>query len=148
MLSPATGYAATALGYVAAAGGKPVQVRQIAEACGIPQAYLAKIIHSLAQADIVTTQRGVGGGVTLRTPAVEITLRRICEALSDPCLELRCMLSEVGCSDDRACPAHEFACRIRAERDTFLRRTTIADIAAFELKRSRWPNASDRVTPA
>ena len=39
MLSQAVGYAATALGYVAAAGGKAVLVREVAEACarlGIP----------------------------------------------------------------------------------------------------------------
>ncbi len=137
MLSPATGYAATALAYIAGAGGRPVQVRQAADACGIPQAYLAKIIHALAQAGLVTTQRGVGGGVTLNRPAVEVSLRSICEALGDPCLELRCILSEERCSDERACPAHEFAKRMRAQCEEFLRSTTVADLAAFELKRRR-----------
>ena len=50
MLSQSAGYAASALAFIAAMGGKPVRVKAIAEACDIPQAYLAKIINVLAQA--------------------------------------------------------------------------------------------------
>ncbi len=66
MLSQPTAYAASALAFIAATGGKPVGVKAIAEACDIPSAYLAKIINTLARKNLVTTQRGVGGGVVLR----------------------------------------------------------------------------------
>ncbi|MBY0307253.1 MAG: Rrf2 family transcriptional regulator, partial [Phycisphaerales bacterium] len=58
MMNQATGYAATALGFVAAAGGKPVLVKEIAEGTEIPNAYLAKIVNSLARKGILATQRG------------------------------------------------------------------------------------------
>jgi len=135
MLGQASGYAATALGYVAAAGGQSVLVREIAEGCGIPSAYLAKIVHQLAKRGLVLTQRGVGGGVTLARRAAEITLMDVCCALGDPILEARCMLGVAQCSEERACPAHEFWTEQRVRLLEFLERTTVADIASFEARR-------------
>jgi Rrf2 family protein len=114
-----------------------VLVKDIAEACAIPPAYLAKIVHQLAKRGVVSTQRGVGGGVSLTRPASQISLYELCEALSDPILEQRCMLGVAQCSDERSCPAHLFWTAHRAEHIAFLRRTTIADLAAFETRR-RW----------
>lgn len=143
MLSQATGYAATAMGHIAAAGGKPVLVKEIAEAAAIPPAYLAKIVQALARKGLVSTQRGVGGGVTLVKPPSEITLFDICEALDDPAVEQRCMLGVSACSDERACPCHHFWTTHRAAQHDFLLKTTIADIAAFETRRM-WKNESER----
>jgi Rrf2 family protein len=137
MLSQASGYATMALGYVASAGGKPVLVRKIAEACEIPAPYLSKIINNLARAGLVTTQRGIGGGVTLSREATTISLFDLCAALDDPILDQRCMLGVAQCSDARACPAHEFSVSLRARQLAFLQSKTVADIAAFENER-RW----------
>jgi len=137
MLSQATGYAATALGLVAAASGQPVLVKEIAEAADIPAPYLAKIVQALARKGIVNTQRGIGGGVTLKIPAENITLFDLCEALSDPVILSRCMLGTAQCSDDRACPAHRFWTAHRMKYVDYLKTKTVADIAAFETRR-RW----------
>ncbi len=137
MLSQAVAYASSALSCVAALSGKPVLVKEISEACSIPGPYLAKIINTLSRKKIVLTQRGVGGGVLLAKPANDITLFSICEALEDPIIDPRCMLGNERCTDDRACPAHEFCTGYRRDLRQFLERTTIADIAAFENRR-RW----------
>jgi Rrf2 family protein len=137
MLSQAVGYAATALGHVAAAGGKPVLVKEIAEAAEIPAPYLAKIVQTLARKGLVVTQRGIGGGVALARPARDITLFELCEALDDPAVQARCMLGTAECSDERACPCHQFWTVHRGRSHEFLRKTTVADIAAFETRR-RW----------
>ncbi len=137
MVTQGVGYAATALAYVAAAGGKPALVKEIAEAAGIPAPYLAKIINTLARKGWVQTQRGIGGGVTLGRPASEITLFDLCEALDDPVIQSRCMLGTAECSDARACPAHEFWTKHRAKQIQFLQKMTVADVAAFEVRR-RW----------
>lgn len=142
MLSQAVGYAATALGYVAAAGGKPVLVREVAEACDIPGPYLSKIIHTLSRATLVLTQRGIGGGVTLSRDARAISLFDLCVALHDPIVESRCMLGTAECSDARACPAHRFWTAHRTKQVEFLRGTSLADIAAFETRR-RWGKRPD-----
>jgi Rrf2 family transcriptional regulator, iron-sulfur cluster assembly transcription factor len=137
MLSQAVGYAASALGYVAAAGGKSVLVKEIAEAAEIPAPYLAKIIQSLARKGLVNTQRGIGGGVVLARPADQISLFELCVALDDPAVQQRCMLGTAACSDERACPAHRFWTVQRGKNMEFLQRMTVADVAAFETKR-RW----------
>jgi Rrf2 family protein len=147
MLSQSAGYAASALAFVAAMGGKPVRVKAIAEACDIPTAYLAKIVNVLARKGLVSTQRGVGGGVELAHPPQAILLHDICTALDDPLVQPRCMLGHAACSNDRACPAHEFCVSYRGELSEFLKKTTIADIAAFETRR-RWRAGKGTVTEA
>jgi len=135
MMSQASGYAATALGYVAAAGGKAVLVKEMAQSSDIPPSYLAKIINSLARKGLIVTQRGIGGGVVLARKATEITLHDICVALDDPSVQTRCMLGTAECSDERACPAHKFWVGQRNNYMAYLRQMTLADVAAFELRR-------------
>lgn len=137
MLSQAVGYAASALGHIAAAGGKPVLVKEIADAARLPAPYLAKIVQILARKGLVATQRGVGGGVSLARPANMITMFEVCVALDDPVVEFRCMLGTAECSDERACPAHKFWTVQRAKFHAYLHSMTIADVAAFETRR-RW----------
>ncbi|MEZ6243283.1 MAG: Rrf2 family transcriptional regulator [Phycisphaerales bacterium] len=137
MLTQATGNAACALGYLAATGGGPELIKAIAEACDIPAPYLAKIVHALSRAGIVSTQRGIGGGVKLTRDPATLSLYELCEILGDPAIQPRCILGAVECSDERACPAHVFNVEMRKRRLEFLRSMTIAKIAAFESKR-RW----------
>ncbi len=146
MLSQSAGYAASALAFIAAMGGKPVRVKAIAQACEIPQAYLAKIINLLARKHLVSTQRGVGGGVELARPSQEILLHDICVALDDPLVEPRCMFGHARCTADRACPAHEFCVSYRSRLTEFLQKTTVADIAAFETRR-RWGAGRETTVP-
>lgn len=135
MLSHATAYATIALGYIAAARGKAVLVKEIADASDIPAPYLAKIIQELARKGLVATQRGVGGGVVLAREPAEITLYEVCVALEDPAVEDRCMLGLAACSDERACPAHSFWKAHKRGYMEFLRRTTVAGVAEFERER-------------
>lgn len=137
MLTQAVGYAITAMGLIAAGGGRQVLVREIAAAAEIPAPYLAKIIQTLARRGVVHTQRGVGGGVTLARPASEISLYDVCIALDDPIVRPTCLLGTNECSDSRGCPAHEFWSKIRGEVIAFLTRTHVSDIASFEQKRHR-----------
>ncbi|GDX98381.1 putative HTH-type transcriptional regulator [Phycisphaerae bacterium] len=148
MLSQASGYAASALGFVACSDSKSVLVKDIAEATAIPAPYLAKIVQVLSKRGIVRTQRGIGGGVTLARAPEDITLHDICVALDDPAVLNRCMLGTAICSDDRACPCHSFWKANRGEFQDFLRKTTVADMAEFEKRaketgknRTLWPAA-------
>jgi len=137
MLSPASTYAVSALACIANAGGQPVLIRQVARTCRIPAPYLAKIINLLSRKHLVVTQRGVGGGVLLARPPAEVTLDEVCLALDDEILRPRCMLGNTQCSEDRSCPAHRFCVSSRRRLAQFLRRTTVADIAAFDARTGR-----------
>jgi Rrf2 family iron-sulfur cluster assembly transcriptional regulator len=132
MLTQAVGYASVAMGYLASCPDGVALVRTIAEQRGIPAPYLAKIVHQLARAGLVRTQRGVGGGVRLARSPEDITLYDVCIALNDPAIETRCMLGSEVCSDARGCPAHRFNVERRERLISFLRSTTVADVGAFE----------------
>jgi Rrf2 family protein len=127
------------LGYIASRAGEPVLVKTTAKECRIPGPYLAKIINHLARKNLVLTQRGVGGGVVLARPARSITLYEVCVALDDEVLQPRCMLGNAECSGNRACPAHAFCGTSRRQLTRFLKKTTIADLAAFEIRRRKRP---------
>lgn len=132
MLTQAVGYASVAMGYLALCPDGVALVRTIAEQRGIPAPYLAKIVHQLARAGLVRTQRGVGGGVRLARSADTITLFDVCVALNDPAIETRCMLGIDACSDARACPAHRFNVERRERLISFLRGTTVADVGSLD----------------
>ncbi|QQR72209.1 MAG: Rrf2 family transcriptional regulator [Holophagales bacterium] len=141
MISQTTGYAISALAYLAGAGERSVLVREIAEALDQPTPYLAKIVNALSRRRIVVTQRGIGGGVALAQASASLSLWDICKALDDPAVEARCLLALEGCSDERACPAHQFWKSHREAIWSFLRETTLADMAAFEALCGRAPAA-------
>ena len=147
MLSQATAYAAAALSRLARAGGQSLLVKAIADDCGIPHAYLAKIINTLARKGLVSTQRGIGGGVALARPPAAVTLHDVCTALDDPIIQCRCLLAEVGCDDERACPAHAFWKPQREQTIAYLRRTTLAELAAFAERRRATATPARRRQP-
>ena len=62
--------------------GVVLHTGDIAAAQHIPGPRLAKVIHDLARADLVHTQRGHQGGVMLARPPAEITVRDVYEAVA------------------------------------------------------------------
>ncbi len=147
MLARAVGCAAAALGQLATNEGKPLPVKKIAQACGIPQAYLAKIVNVLARRGLVITQRGIGGGVCLARSAADITLHDLCEALGDPIVQARCMLEHAPCSESRNCPAHAFWKAHKEEQIRFLQSTTVASMAEFVARHRLEPPPQECADP-
>ena len=147
MLSQTTGYAVSALAFLAASGPRSVLVREIAEALALPPPYLAKIVNALGRRGLVTTQRGIGGGVLLARPPREISIWDLCAALDDPVTQPRCVLALDGCSDEDACPAHRFWKGKREALWAYLRATSLADIAEFEASRGRVARARGSARP-
>jgi Rrf2 family protein len=62
--------------------GKPVRIRDIADANGIPSRFLVQILLQLKSAGIVGSTRGAAGGYQLVKPPGEITLAEVM-AVSD-----------------------------------------------------------------
>jgi Rrf2 family protein len=134
MLSQSAGYAISALGIIAMANGKPVLIKDIAKHGGIPPDYLGKLVHTLARKRIVSTKRGIGGGVVLLAPAETLTLHDICEIFDEPAIGKRCLLAVADCANDRACPCHHFWRSHRSKLIEFLKKTTITHMASFEIR--------------
>jgi len=135
MVSPAVGYAAAAMGYLASNPEKAMRVHELADAVGAPAAYLSKIIHTLAKKGFFTTTKGKGGGVVLGLDAGRVTLYDVCVALDDDILHPKCALGTAPCSDERACPAHELQTAIRTRQLDFLMKTTVRQVGEFNAAR-------------
>jgi Rrf2 family protein len=87
--------------------GAVLHTGDIAAAQRIPVPRLAKVVHDLARADLVRTQRGHQGGVTLARPPADITVRDVYEAVEGPILLCRCRQRVEPCGDD-VCDTHDF----------------------------------------
>lgn len=146
MVSPAVGYAAAAMGYLANRRNGPMRVQELAEAIGAPAAYLSKIIHTLARKGFFGTSRGKGGGVVLSADPRRVTLYDLCEALDDDIMHPACALGTAHCSDARACPAHKLQMSIRARQLHFLRKTTVKKIGDFNASHTARPAMSATVS--
>src|SRR5262245_38129367 len=78
-------YALRALVHLAAAQEERfVASSVVAQACGIPGAYMLKVLRPLASARILDALKGPNGGFRLTRPAKEITLLEIVEAVDGP----------------------------------------------------------------
>jgi len=131
------GYAIRSLTYLARMEGKPVLVREISEATNIPQAFLAKIINTLGRKGFVSTQRGIGGGISLALKPESVSLYDLCVALDDPILKSRCILGMPECPSEDGCPVHHFWAKQLEEEIKFLHHTTLADVAMAQDKQER-----------
>jgi len=136
-LAKTTGYAIAAISHLDPPGGRPVGLRDIARRARVPYAYLAKRMPGLVAAGLVRSVRGKRGGVLLARPPEEITLLQVSEAV-EACQWLgRCLLGLVTCSDERACPVHNFWKDARQQIEFTLRYTTLADVVAHERRMAR-----------
>ncbi len=78
-VSAKTEYACVAVLELAAdyGTGRPVRVRDIAEANGIPAQFLVQILLRLKSAGLVSSTRGAGGGYQLAKPPEAISLAEV-----------------------------------------------------------------------
>lgn len=125
-------YAVSALSELAKSDGSWVLVTELSSAIGAPQPYLAKILHSLSESGLVRTKRGYKGGYALARPAADISVLEVIEAVEghDPLSE--CLLGQEFCTDDRACPTHEFWKVERKRIRDLLANLSLDSVADFE----------------
>ena len=101
-----------------------------AQEFGLSRHHLAKIIQRLADAGIVETRRGSGGGARLARPARDISLAEIVRLLEADQHLVECFSSgDVQCSLDGRC---RLKGRLREAENAFLReldRTSLAEVA-------------------
>lgn len=83
MLSQTTEYALRAMACLAYSPDDLTPTPKLAELTMVPPNYLAKVLQSLAQADLISGRRGVGGGYRLARTAEEISLLDVVNAI-DP----------------------------------------------------------------
>jgi Rrf2 family protein len=83
MFSMTQEYALRAMTQLAREAPASATTAHLAESVRIPGAYLAKVMQQLRRAKLITSRRGVGGGISLARPAKRISLLDVIEAV-DP----------------------------------------------------------------
>jgi Rrf2 family protein len=121
VLSHSADYALRAVLYLAQReGGDLIPANEMAEALGVPQRYLGKVLNTLAHAGTLASTRGPHGGFKLTRPADQLTLAEVIapfDAIGEP---LQCLLHHRPCSKLEPCAAHPEWERIANElRDFF-----------------------------
>lgn len=134
-LSQTTGYAILALSCLDGCQDRWVLAKDIAKCTGISLPYLSKLLHALNGSGLIRTKRGYRGGFQLAQSAPNISLLDVAEAVEGRKWLPECLLGLEECSDDRACPTHEFWKTERSRIEKELKRQTLRDVAEFERHR-------------
>jgi Rrf2 family transcriptional regulator, nitric oxide-sensitive transcriptional repressor len=129
MFSQTVEYALRAVVYLAQQAPNARTTEQIATATHVPQAYLAKVLQSLSHADLVRSQRGVGGGMGLRRDPDQINLLDVVNAV-DPIRRIRECPLGLASHGIRLCPLHKRLDNALALVEDAFRRTNLAELLA------------------
>ncbi len=129
MFSQTVEYALRAVVYLAYEAPEARTTEQIHQATQVKRAYLAKILQSLAKKGIVTTQRGVGGGVALAKKPHELTLLDVVNAV-EPLPRIKTCPLGIATHGTRLCPLHRRIDKALASIEREFASTTLAEILA------------------
>ncbi|MCX7750799.1 MAG: Rrf2 family transcriptional regulator [Candidatus Bipolaricaulota bacterium] len=129
-LSQSSKYAILTLVRLAAAGGGPLTVGELAADGEVPQPYLAKLVPQLVRARVLASARGRGGGVSLARPAEEISLAEVLRVTEGDALFHECPFDPDPCPGKPDCPLAPVWDPLRAQLLAFLKKTTLAELAA------------------
>jgi Rrf2 family protein len=124
----------------------PVSLKAIAEAEGLPLAYMERIVALLKKAGLVESTRGAHGGYRLARPAEDIRMDEAVHALEGAVAPMECFV------DDRAPDGGKVLCshhdtgdlcatkllwmRVQGGVVEALQRTTLAELVAFSQRDS------------
>jgi Rrf2 family transcriptional regulator, cysteine metabolism repressor len=102
-------YGVRVMAHLAQTGGTtPVSLGSIADAEGLPLAYLEHLVQRLRRAELVESRRGARGGYTLARTADQITMAEIVRALEGDLAPIECLTPDGLChreiTGEAACP--------------------------------------------
>lgn len=125
-MSQTAEYALRAAIFLAARPQDAFTTQQISAATKAPAAYLSKVLKAMVQAQIIQSQRGTGGGFTLKKPAARITILEVINAVEPFQRVLSCPL---GLPNHEAlCPLHRRVDEAMAHIEQVFARTTLGEV--------------------
>ena len=127
MFSQTVEYALRAVCHLAYEAPDARTTAQIAEATKVPKDYLSKILQGLSKRGIVTTQRGVGGGISLSKTPEEVTILDVVNAV-EPIERIHSCPLGLKTHGVRLCPLHKRLDAAMALVEDAFRNTTLAEV--------------------
>ncbi len=129
MISQTVEYALRAIVTIAQHEGHPCTARQISEITQVPAPYLSKLMQGLVRANIVRSQRGLGGGFVLIQEPQELAIWNVVDAVEPFPRIHECPLG-IKSHGSTLCPLHRKLDDAMAMVEEQFRNTTIADVLA------------------
>jgi Rrf2 family cysteine metabolism transcriptional repressor len=123
----------------------PVSLKAIADAEGLPLAYLEQVVARLRKAELVMSARGAHGGYWLARPAEEITMDQVVHALEGTIAPMECfvhahterVLCSHGGDSGRGCATKLLWTRVQGGIIRSLQTTTLAELVEFSRRADR-----------
>jgi Rrf2 family protein len=111
--------------------GVRVSIEEVSRRSKVPQAYVAKIFQVLAQAKILRSYRGPGGGYCLVKDPTTLTLSKVICALDDSTKSIfsNCIMGLNKCEDGNPCPLHPIWSETKKKIQHQLDQSTVCDIS-------------------
>jgi Rrf2 family protein len=122
-------YALRAVVHLASQSPSGQTTDQIATATLVPKAYLSKILQQLRREGVVTSQRGVGGGINLVKEPRELTILEVVNAV-EPIVRIRTCPLGLPMHGARLCPLHRRVDNALGMVEQAFQSTTLAEILA------------------
>jgi Rrf2 family transcriptional regulator, cysteine metabolism repressor len=119
-------------------GSEPISLGSIADAEGLPLAYLEHLVQRLRKAGLVESRRGAHGGYTLAREPGDITMAEVVRALEGEIAPIECITADADgvlvCSREHhenhePCPTKLLWTRVQGSIVRTLNDMTLADIA-------------------
>lgn len=124
-------YALRILLDIAANGGEePRTIKEIAESQAISEKFISRIAVPLRRAGLVTTERGVKGGLRLAKFPKDITLLDIVTATDGPLSLVYCLARPGACKRHGRCAAEAAWGSVNDALAAALRRVKLSDVVA------------------
>ena len=126
---------------------QPTSLKAIADAEGLPLAYLEQVVAKLRKAGLVMSARGAHGGYWLSRPAEEIAMVDVVQALEGAIAPMECFVHDhterVLCSHEpdagRGCATKLLWTRVQGGIIRSLQTTTLAELVEFSRRSERAP---------
>ena len=114
--------------------------KDVAEAYGIPQEALAKILQRLAKAGLLRSQHGINGGYTLARDPVTISAFEVIQAIDGPLFITSCITVRGECDQTDRCTIREPLRKVNESIEQVLKRIKISHMReepeTIEIKKS------------
>jgi len=122
-------YGLMAMKHLAERGhGVACSAKEVAEAYGIPQEALAKILQRLVKAGLLHSQHGMNGGYILARDAGQISAFEVIRAIDGPLFITSCVTVRGECGQSERCTIREPLRRVNESIEQVLRRIKISQM--------------------
>src|SRR5713101_7039847 len=102
--------------------------KDVAEAYGIPQEALAKILQRLAKSGLLRSQHGINGGYTLARDAKTISAFEVIQAIDGPLFITSCVTVRGECGQTDRCTVREPLRKVNQSIERVLKNINISQM--------------------